>query len=136
LSAEGQTVIDYRDTLDAVMPEMLRGFFVGWKAPLSPETHLEVLANADVRVLALDTDTRRVVGFVVALTDGVQQAFIYILEVLPDYQERGIGTELMRRILDRLQGIPCIDLTCDPGLQRFYARFGMRPSVGMVIRDY
>ena len=129
-------MIRYTDTVDGITADMLHGFFVGWKRPLNPETHLKVLANSSVRILALDPEGHRVVGFVVALTDYVQQAFIYTLEVLPDYQNQGIGTELMRRILDKLRGVPCIDLTCDPALQSFYSRFRMQPSVGMVIRDY
>jgi hypothetical protein len=39
-------------------------------------------------------------------------------------------------MLEKLNGIPAIDLTCDAELQKFYSRFGMIPSVGMVIRNY
>ncbi|MCK4283961.1 MAG: GNAT family N-acetyltransferase [Candidatus Brocadiae bacterium] len=129
-------MIEYTDTSDAITPGMLQGFFVGWKRPHDPETHLKILANSGVKIVAVDPDEHRVVGFAVALTDHVQQAFIYLLEVLPEYQNQGIGTGLMRRILEKLRGIPCIDLTCYPALQPFYSRFGMQPSVGMVIRDY
>lgn len=129
-------MIEYRDSSDCITTDMLGGFFVGWKKPHDPETHLKILRSSDVVLLAVDPDVPRVVGFVVAVTDHVQQAFIYILEVLPDYKRQGIGTQLVTRILDKLKGIPCIDLTCDPGLQPFYAKFGMLPSVGMVIRDY
>jgi GNAT superfamily N-acetyltransferase len=129
-------MIEYTDTSDGITPDMLQGFFVGWKRPHDPETHLKILANSDVKIVAVDPDEHRVVGFAVALTDHVQQACIYLLEVLPEYQNQGIGTELMKRILEKLRGIPCIDLTCYPALQPFYSRFGMQPSVGMVIRDY
>ena len=129
-------MIEYADSSDGITPDMLGGFFVGWKRPHDPETHLKILRNSSVVMLAIDSDAHRVVGFVVAVTDHVQQAFIHILEVLPDYQHRGIGTELMKRMLEKLQGIPCIDLTCDPALQSFYSEFGMQPSVGMVIRNY
>jgi len=42
----------------------------------------------------------------------------------------------MRRMLALLSGIPAIDLTCDPLLQPFYAKLGMVPSVGMILRRY
>ena len=137
-------MIEYTDSSEGITPDMLQGFFVGWRkphdevAPLRdrPETHLRILGNSSVVILALDPDLRRVVGFVAAITDHIQQAFIYLLEVLPSYQNQGIGTGLMRRVLDKLEGIPCVDLTCYPALQPFYARFGMQPSVGMVIRNY
>ena len=129
-------MIRYIDSLDGVSADMLQGFFDGWARPRTPAEHMKILEGSDHIVLAIDTDTGRVVGFVTALTDGVQAAFIPLLEVLPAYRKRGIGTALVTRMLDKLKGIPAIDLTCDPDLQCFYTRFGMAPSTGMVIRDY
>ncbi|MGB2983344.1 MAG: GNAT family N-acetyltransferase [Candidatus Bipolaricaulia bacterium] len=127
-------MIDYADTLDGVTPDMLQGFFVGWRSPRTPVEHFEILRRSDLVVLAIDTKTDRVVGFVTALTDRVQAAFVPLIEVLPEFRGRGIGSELMRRILDVLGPIPCVDLTCDPKLQGFYRRLGMAPSVGMILR--
>ncbi len=42
----------------------------------------------------------------------------------------------MAQMLEKLCVIPAIDLTCDPSLQPFYAKLGMVPSVGMVVRHY
>lgn len=56
-----------------------------------------------------------------AITDGVLAAFIPSLEVLPAYRGRGIGTELMRRMLTELARYPDVDLSCDAELQPFYA---------------
>jgi ribosomal protein S18 acetylase RimI-like enzyme len=100
------------------------------------EEHRDILRNSDYVVLALDTETGRVAGFVTALSDHVQAAFIPLLEVLPEYRRRGIGGELVSRLLKKLDGLPCVDLTCDPDVQPFYAKFGMMKSVGMVLRSY
>jgi ribosomal protein S18 acetylase RimI-like enzyme len=129
-------MIDYRDSLDGIGPEMLQGFFVGWKTPHTPERHLEILKNSDHMLLALDKEENRVVGFITALTDHIQSAFIPMLEVLPGYQGQGIGTTLTTMMLKRVDHIQAIDLTCDKHLQPFYERFGMIRSVGMVIRKY
>jgi ribosomal protein S18 acetylase RimI-like enzyme len=129
-------MIEYTDTLDEIDAGMLQGFFVGWKTPHTPERHLEILKNSDHVLLALDTDKERVVGFITALSDHIQSAFIPMLEVLPEYQGKGIGTELTRLMLERIDNIQAIDLTCDKHLQPFYERFGMLKSVGMVIRKY
>jgi len=115
---------------------MLSGFFVGWKKPYNEVDHLRILQGSDYVVLAIDDAAGGVVGRVTAIADGMQTAFIQILEVLPDYQHQGIGTELVRRMLDLIKDYPCVDLTCDPELQPFYERFGMLQSVGMVIRNY
>lgn len=129
-------MIVYKDSTDGIAPEMLQGFFTGWRAPLTPEKHLAVLEHGSHVVLALDEETARVVGFVTALSDGLQAAFIPLLEVLPDYQNRGIGTALMRKMLAKLEHLPAIDLTCNPEVQPFYAKLGMTPSVGMTVRNY
>jgi predicted N-acetyltransferase YhbS len=47
-----------------------------------------------------------------------------LLEVLPDYQGRGIGRELMQRVLAHLQGLSMVDLCCDADLEPYYARLG------------
>jgi len=129
-------MVEYRDSLDGIESGMLQGFFVGWKTPHTPERHLEILRNSDHVLLAVDKETNQVVGFITALSDNIQSAFIPMLEVLPEYKGRGIGTELTRMMLEKVEHIQAIDLTCDKHLQPFYERFGMLKSVGMVIRKY
>ena len=127
-------MIVYTTSLENVKPENLQGFFVGWNNPLTPEQHFQILQNSQYVVLAIDTLSEMVVGFVNALSDRVQFAFIPMLEVLPDYQRNEIGRNLMRKMLKQLEHIGCIDLTCDIDMQDFYAQFGMVKSKGMIIR--
>jgi ribosomal protein S18 acetylase RimI-like enzyme len=127
-------MIRYVDSLDGITPEQIQGFFVGWQHPFPPEQHLRMLAGSDLAQVAIDVETNRVVGFVAALTDGVQGAFITLLEVLPDYQGQGIGQALMEQMLERLSHIQTIELMCDADLVPFYQRFGMKPTTGMVLR--
>jgi GNAT superfamily N-acetyltransferase len=117
-------VISYRDGSDGVEAADLDAFFVGWPSPPSTQRRVEILRGSDVVVLALDDD--RLVGFATAVTDGALSAFVPLLEVLPEYQERGIGTELARRILARLDDLYMVDLTCDEELVPFYERLGLR----------
>jgi ribosomal protein S18 acetylase RimI-like enzyme len=65
-----------------------------------------------------------VIGFATAISDGVMSAYIPFLEVLPEYQRQGIGTELIRRLLGQLDGLYMVDLSCDAALQPFYERLG------------
>ena len=129
-------MIEYVDSIEGITPAMLHGFFEGWKRPHSPESHLKILENSDLVILAIDSERKKVVGFITALTDNVQSAFISLVEVLPDYRNQGIGSTLVSRMLAKLKGIHAIDLTCHAELQDFYSRFGMSRSVGMIIRDY
>jgi GNAT superfamily N-acetyltransferase len=132
----GETVTEYVTTLDGITVEMLSGFFVGWPAPPSPETHLKVLRNSRFIVLAVDREAERVVGFINAISDGILSAYIPLLEVLPDFQGQGIGTELVTRMLEQCGDLYMVDTTCDPRLQRFYSRCGMQPSTGAMVRNY
>ena len=129
-------MISYTDTLAAVDHEHLQGgFFVGWPNPPSPMTHYQILANSSAIVLARIADGT-VVGFITAVSDQISCAYIPHLEVLPAYQSQGIGSELVRRMLEKLRHLYMIDLVCDPPLQAFYEQLGMKPVVGMVVRNY
>jgi hypothetical protein len=39
-------------------------------------------------------------------------------------------------MLERLRGLYMVDLLCDPEVQSFYARLGMQPATGMMLRNY
>ncbi|KKW17145.1 MAG: GCN5-related N-acetyltransferase [Candidatus Magasanikbacteria bacterium GW2011_GWA2_50_22] len=115
---------------------MLQGFFVDWPNPPATETHLRLLKNSDMVVLAIDTKTRLVIGFITAISDRVLSCYIPFLEVLPAYQGRKMGQKLVRKMLQKLKSVYMIDLMCDKKLQGFYKRFKMQPSTGMISRNY
>jgi ribosomal protein S18 acetylase RimI-like enzyme len=127
-------MIRYQTSLEDIRADQLEGFFVGWPNPPTPTTHLEILKHAAHVVLALDGSS--VIGFVTAISDGILCAYIPLLEVLPSHQHQGIGSELMRRMLEILGEIYMVDLLCDPDLQAFYSRVGMEKSSGMMVRNF
>lgn len=114
----------------------LEGFFVDWPNPPSPETHLKLLKNSSHVILAIDEDTNQVVGFITAISDGVLSAYIPLLEVLPEYKNKGIGKELVKLMLDDLKHLYMIDLCCDDDLVPYYEKFGMHQATGMIHRNY
>ena len=129
-------MISYTSSLAGITSNDLQGgFFAGWPNPPSPGTHYQILASSAAIVLARN-ENGMVVGFVTAISDGISSAYIPHLEVLSDYQGHGIGTELVKQILARLRHLYMVDLVCDPALQPFYERLGLRPVVGMVVRNY
>ncbi|CEG27087.1 GNAT family N-acetyltransferase [Bacillus sp. B-jedd] len=126
--------MNYTHTLEEITADMLNGFFVGWPNPPSPETHLKLLQNSSHIVLAVEGE--QVIGFITAISDGVLSAYIPLLEVLPEYQGKGIGQELVSKMLEHLRGIYMIDLCCDDDLVPYYEKFGMFKANGMLFRNY
>lgn len=123
-------MIHYTSALDHLAPVNFRGFFVGWPNPPTPDTLLRLLQGSHRVILALDGG--RVVGFIQAVGDGVLSAYIPLLEVLPEYQGQGVGSELVRRMLAELSDLYMVDVMCDPQTQPFYERLGMQRAVGLV----
>ena len=125
--------MEYRTSVDGVEPGDLVGFFEGWPSPPSPERHLALLRGSSQVVLAVEEE--RIVGFVTAISDGVLAAYIPLLEVRREWRGKGVGSELVRRILAALDGCYMVDVVCDPGLVPFYERFGLVPLAGMGRRN-
>lgn len=126
----------YKNGINDISSDMLKGFFVDWPNPPSQQTHLKLLNNSSKVVIAFDENTNQVVGFITAISDGVLSAYIPFLEVLPEYKNKGIGEELVKRMLKELDDIYMIDLCCDDDLVPYYEKLGMIKSNGMLVRNY
>jgi GNAT superfamily N-acetyltransferase len=74
------------------------------------------------RIAYLD---RRIVGAGYALSDGEMDATIHGLAVLPELQRRGIGTAIMKSLLEPLSHLSII-LTAEPEYQAAYRRLGFK----------
>jgi predicted N-acetyltransferase YhbS len=129
-------MVSYSESITDLSENQLSGgFFEGWPAPPTPDEHLRILRNSSHVVVARE-DAGTVLGFVNALSDGVLAAYIPLLEVLPSHRHRGVGTELVRRLLVRLHGFYMVDVMCDDDVLPFYARLGFVPARGAIIRNY
>ena len=104
----------------------------GWNAKYgaTPADVATVIANSWYTLSAYDND--QLVGFGRIMCDGVMHAMIFDLIVHPNHQRRGIGSEILRRILSvcRDAGIPDVQLFAATGMASFYERrgFALRPD--------
>jgi GNAT superfamily N-acetyltransferase len=129
-------MIEYCLTAQSVSEEDLEGFFVGWPQGPDLSTHLKLLRHSDYVVLAKDSRSGHVAGFVTAISDPVMSAYLPLLEILPEYQGQGMAAELIRRMLTQLDGLYMIDALRDDEPVPFYERFGFVRVAGMARRDY
>ncbi|MCX6971070.1 MAG: GNAT family N-acetyltransferase [Verrucomicrobia bacterium] len=127
-------MIEYRHNLEGITDDALSGFFVGWPSPPSVSKFREILEKSYAVVLAWDSERSEVIGFATAISDRVFAAFMPLLEVKAEYQKRGIGSELVRRIESQLGGMYSIDIVCDPELESFYSRLGYVSLCGQAKR--
>ncbi|PYE55007.1 GNAT family N-acetyltransferase [Deinococcus yavapaiensis] len=127
-------MITYTSDLSTVTAEHLTGFFVGWPNAPRPETLLRLLQGSYRVVLALEGE--RVVGFANAVSDGVLSAYVPLLEVLPEYQGRGVGSQIVRRLARDLSHLYMVDVLCDEDVVPFYERLGLRRATGVMLRNY
>lgn len=127
-------MIRFETRAGMVSPAQATGFFVGWPSPPTSEQLVAVMDGSYRRVWALDGNS--VVGYINAISDGVLNAYLPWLEVLPTYQGQGIGRELVRRVLTELDSLYAIDLCCDPALIPYYEKLGFTALAGAGIRHY
>jgi ribosomal protein S18 acetylase RimI-like enzyme len=71
-------------------------------------------------------DEERLIGYIDSVSNGVTDAYIQDLMIHPDYQGKGIGTELMNRMIAALKKrhIYMISVVYEEKLKAFYSRFG------------
>ncbi|MFE6797850.1 GNAT family N-acetyltransferase [Paenibacillus chitinolyticus] len=75
------------------------------------------------------------------VSDGVIQCILCEMMVLPDYRNRGLGSQIMDHLLDycKSKGIRWVQLACAKGKQGFYERYGFRerpadaPGMGLFL---
>src|SRR4030095_5628860 len=102
---------------------------VGWRLRVEDQSRFaQMMRGATRTVVACNGD--RVVGFGRALTDGASNGYISTLAVASDCRRLGIGTELVRRLMD--VQVPPGQLTwvlrAGHGSENFWSRLGFTRS--------
>jgi GNAT superfamily N-acetyltransferase len=129
-------MVRYSDTHDIDLDQLTALFLsAGWHRRVRDRKRLaELVANSRFVISAWDGD--RLVGFARAISDGVSNAYVSTVAVLPEYRGRGIGREIVRRLVagdDRSQIRWVLHAKRD--LHDFYARNGFQPAPDMLWRD-
>ena len=93
---------------------------VGWDGRV--EKYEKKLGTTYLCAACFAGDT--LVGYVDVVSDGIDDAYIRDLIVHPDYQRRGIGSQLLDMVVQRVRsdGIKMINVVFEPTLQGFYKK--------------
>jgi len=92
-------------------------------ASFAPEIHQKIFEASYAVAFAYDGD--RLIGCGRALSDGIYQAALYDIAVLPEYQKKNAGRNLVESILART-GQCNVILYASPGKEGFYRKLGFR----------
>ncbi len=116
--------IDYRDAHDIDLDQLATLFdAVGWQRRTANRVRLAQLVDGSLWVVsAWEGDV--LVGFARAISDGAFNAYISTVAVLPAYQKRGIGRELVRRLVENRDGIQFV-LHANDRAYPFYLHIGL-----------
>jgi len=122
-----------RDAVDAVdwdeLSELYRIAPLGEKPPEALRT---VFGNS--RYVQFAYSDGQLVGAGRCLADGLDCGYIADIAVHPSQQGRGLGAELVRRLVAAAHGHRKIILYAAPGKERFYAKLGfLRMNTAMAI---
>ena len=105
-----------------IEPEQLMSLFLqaGWAKHRSMEGVRRILEGTSLTLGAWEGD--RLVGFARAMTDGIYRALIDDVIVEESRRGTGIGSELMRRLIEKLADVEEVFLRCGEGVVPFYER--------------
>jgi GNAT superfamily N-acetyltransferase len=92
-------------------------------AHYAPEIHQQAFEASHTVVFLYHN--QQMIGFGRAISDGVYQAAVYDVAVLPQYQGHGLGRTIMQAILSRVSHCNVI-LYASIGKEPFYRSLGFR----------
>ena len=118
-----QAVVNYSETQDLPEDAIVRLYAAnGWSSANNPEALTNALRNSHSLVSAWMGN--QLVGVGNAISDGFLVVYYPHLLVHPDYQNRGIGTEIMTRLMGRYRDFHQHILVADGRAVEFYQKCG------------
>jgi aralkylamine N-acetyltransferase len=111
-----------------------------WKEEYNPAEIPRLIRGSFLFAVAVDKESSRAVGMGRAISDGVSDAYIQDLVVLPQFRKRGIGIQLASALVQKCRkaGVLWICLVAEPGTERFYTPLGfvrMEGHIPLLLRS-
>jgi GNAT superfamily N-acetyltransferase len=100
-----------------------------WKDSYNPAGIPALISGSFAFAVAIDSITGKAIGMGRVLSDGVSDAYIQDLVVLPAYRKQDIGKKIVRALIDYClsKGVTWIGLIAEPGTDQFYQDLGFQP---------
>ncbi len=107
-----------------------------WKESYDPSGIPSLIRNSTAFAVAVHED--RAIGMGRLISDGVSDAYIQDLVILPAYRGHGIGKKIVNALLNHCleKGILWIALIAEPGRREFFTSLGFKEMKGHVPMRY
>ncbi len=109
-------------------PGEMRELYVagGWWDDAWDESHLSAIVEMGFAFVAAEAPDGRWIGMGRLISDGVSDAYLQDIVVLPQWEGYGIGSAIVRFLLSicKDSGIDWIGTISEPETEYFYRRFG------------
>jgi GNAT superfamily N-acetyltransferase len=107
----------------------------GWTTPAGRPAGAIEESVRQATVFLTARDGAKLVGYVSALSDRVYYTHVTEIMVRQSHRRRGVGSALVRRLLEAIPGAGTVSIFAEPDAEGFYRRFGfVQLGGGMLLR--
>lgn len=100
-----------------------------WKESYDISLINQMIDGSFIFAVVVDTTSDKAVGMGRVISDGISDAYIQDLVVLPKYRDHGIGKKLVDSLIKQClsNGIVWIGVIAEPGSDKLYRGLGFKP---------
>ena len=105
-----------------------------WKEEWDPADLTSLMRSSFAFAIAHTTHSRQAVGMGRVISDGVSDAYIQDLVVIPGWRGKGVGKQILSSLIAycHVHRITWIGLIAEPGTMEFYTSMGFSPLKGYI----
>lgn len=124
------------EELNEELIQQLSGLYLTtWFTPNRTINDIKVMLQNSYLTLAFVIE-EQLVGFCRVLSDGVYKAFLFDVIVHDNYQNRGVGKQIINTVMnhDNLKDVGHIELYCLDETSDFYKKLGFETRSSLLLR--
>jgi GNAT superfamily N-acetyltransferase len=97
-----------------------------WKDYMDPARLGDLISESYLFAVAIDISANKSVGMGRVISDGIADAYLQDVVVLPEWRNKGVGKMIVSKLLEccRSRSIGWIGLIAQPGTDAFYESLG------------